>query len=118
MTPSEYIDRAKEVLGIESDYELAKRFEIPKQYVSAYRNGKRTVDNYTAMRLAITLDMDLAEVIADLESQHEKNDKRREFFRGFLQKHAGVAHHLSFIGLLIAVSMQVEKVLQLAQLST
>jgi hypothetical protein len=34
--------------------------------------------------LAVTLDLDPASVIADVQAQSEKNPKRAEFWRGFL----------------------------------
>jgi anti-sigma-K factor RskA len=37
-----------------------------------------------AYLLAITLELDPAEVVADLEEQREKNPKRKEFWRSFL----------------------------------
>lgn len=81
MNPSEYLDAAKAKMGVESDYELAKRFCIPKQYVSAYRIGKRSIDNMTIFKIADTLGLDPAGVVADLESQREKNEKRREYWQ-------------------------------------
>lgn len=90
MTPSEYLDAAKQRLNIESDYELAKRLEIPRQYVSAYRKGA-SIDNLTAFKLAITLEMDPATVLADLESQREKDEKKRGFWTGFMRRAAIVA---------------------------
>ncbi|WP_374279223.1 helix-turn-helix domain-containing protein [Azonexus sp.] len=90
MTPSEYLDAAKQRLNIESDYELAKRLEIPRQYVSAYRKGA-SIDNLTAFKLAITLELDPATVLADLESQREKDEKKRGFWTGFMRRAAIVA---------------------------
>ena len=91
MTPSEYLDATKAKIGAQSDYELAQRLEIPRQRISAIRKGREPVDNYMAMKIAITLELDPASVIADIESQREKNEKRRAFWTGFLQRAAVVA---------------------------
>lgn len=91
MTPSEYLDAAKARLGVESDYELAKRLEAPRGNITEIRQGKRGVPVEMAFRLAITLELDPASVVADLESQREKNEKRRSFWAGFLQRAAAVA---------------------------
>lgn len=91
MTPNEYLDAAKARMGIASDYELAKRLEIPRQSIPAIRAGERNVPLDVAFRLAITLELDPAAVVADLESQREKNEKRRSFWAGFLSRAAVVA---------------------------
>ncbi len=90
MTPQEYLDAAKGRMGITSDYALAQRFEIPRQDVARYRKG-RCPDNYTATKIAITLELDPAQVIADLEAQREKDPRRLDFWRSFLARAAVVA---------------------------
>jgi len=91
MTPNEYLDAAKQALNITSDYELAKRLEIPRSYVPSIRSGKRHVPVDTAFRLAITLNLDPALVVADLECQREAQGKRGDFWKGFLSRAALVA---------------------------
>lgn len=91
MTPNEYFDEAKKRMGIVSDYELAKRLEIPSGNIPPMRRGERNVPLDVAFRLAITLELDPATVVADLESQREKNEKRREFWTGFIRRAAVVA---------------------------
>ncbi len=91
MTPNEYLDAAKAKMGVESDYELARRLECPNGHVTEMRNGKRGVPLAIAFKLAITLELDPATVVADLESQREKNMKRREFWTGFIRRAAVVA---------------------------
>lgn len=83
MTPGEYLDRAKEKMGLKSDYALAKRFEVSNGHMPEYRSGKRALSPYLCAKLAITLELDPAEVIADIEAQREKNPKRAEFWRSF-----------------------------------
>lgn len=85
MTPSEYLDAAKKAMGIESDYELAARFEIPRQYISNYRKTG-AIDTMTAYKIAITLKLDPAQVVADLEGQREKNEKKRAFWASFTSR--------------------------------
>lgn len=91
MTPNEYFDAAKQRMGIASDYELAKRLDIGRNGLPEMRAGKRNVPLDVAFKLAITLELDPAAVVADLESQREKNEKRRSFWAGFLQRAAAVA---------------------------
>lgn len=86
MKPSAYLDAVKAQLDIQSDYELAKRLEIGRGRIVEMRNGTRPVPVDVAFRIAITLDLDPARVVADLEEQREKNEKRRAFWRSFLSR--------------------------------
>lgn len=88
MTLNEYLDAAKIALGVSSDYELAKRLEVSKQAMSSYRHGERSPDTYMIFKVAITLNLDPATVLADLESQREKSGKRLDFWKGFLSRAA------------------------------
>jgi len=83
MNPSEYLDATKARIGIESDYELAKRLEMDRQSIPAIRRGERHLALDVAYRIAITLELDPAQVVADLEGQREKNAKRAAFWRSF-----------------------------------
>jgi len=88
MKPSEYLDAAKARLNIESDYALAKAMECPSGHIAEVRSGKRHVPLDVAFRIAITLEIDPAQVVADLEEQREKNAKRRGFWRSFSSRAA------------------------------
>lgn len=90
MKPSDYLDAAKARLNITSDYELAKRIGVHNGNVADMRKGKRAVPLDVAYKLAITLELDPALVVADLESQREKNENRRAFWAGFIS-HARAA---------------------------
>jgi anti-sigma-K factor RskA len=88
MKPADYLDAAKARLNIESDYELAKRLEVRNGAISEMRSGSRHVPLDVAYKLAITIELDPALVVADLESQREKNPKRQGFWTGFLSRAA------------------------------
>jgi len=86
MKPSEYLDAVKARLSVESDYELAKRLELARSTVSEIRKDIRPIPLDVAYKIAITLEIDPATVVADLESQREKNPQRREFWAGFISR--------------------------------
>lgn len=86
MKPSAYLDAVKAQLNIESDYQLEKRLEVGKGHVNEMRSGKRGIPLNIAFKLAIALQLDPAQVVADLEEQREKNEKRRDFWRSFLSR--------------------------------
>jgi len=87
MTPSEYLDQIKAKIGVESDYALAHTLDIPKQRISAWRASSAWPDAYACARIAVTLNLNPQDVIADIESQREKNPKRAEFWRSFVLEH-------------------------------
>lgn len=86
MKPSAYLDAVKAQLNIQSDYELAKRLEVGNGRIVMIRNGERPIPLAMAFKIAITLQLDPSQVIADLEEQREKNEKRRDFWRSFLSR--------------------------------
>jgi hypothetical protein len=88
MSPAEYLDAAKARLELKSDYALAKKAGINKCWIPGIRKGDRAVPIQTAYWLAITLEKDPAEVVADLELQREKNPERIKFWSGFLSRAA------------------------------
>lgn len=91
MTPSEYLDACKAKIAIESDYELSKRLDMHRGWIPEIRRGERHLPLDVAYRIAITLELDPAQVVADLEGQREKNAKRKDFWLGFTRRAAAVA---------------------------
>jgi len=88
MKPAEYLDTAKARLNIQSDYELARRLGVKNGPLCQMRTGDRNVPLDVAFRLAIVLELDPAQVVADLESQREKNPDKRAFWAGFISRAA------------------------------
>lgn len=91
MTAAEYLNETKKRLEISSDYELAKRLQSTPGHIAEIRSGKRAMPLDVAYKIAITLEIDPAEVIAELESQREKNPARAAFWRSFLARAAVLA---------------------------
>lgn len=86
MKPAEYLEAAKARLNIASDYALAKRLGVRPQSMTGYTDGSRNIPLDMAYKLAITLEMDPAQVVADLEAQREKNPQRKDFWTGFIRR--------------------------------
>ncbi len=102
MKTADYLDAAKKALQVESDYELALKLELPRQYVSRWRTGPTRPDAYACAKLAITLNLDPMQVQAEIQAEAEKNPKRAEFWRSFLSHArkgiAGVLVMLALVG--------------------
>lgn len=91
MKPGEYLDRAKEELGLKTDYALAKAMGIDRGRLLKLRKGTRPLDEAEAIWLATTIRCDPAQVIADLAEQREKDPKKKDFLRGFMSRAAVLA---------------------------
>lgn len=91
-------------LGIQTDYKLAQALELPVNRMSEFMSEKRAPDAYTCVRMALVLGRDPAEVIAEVKAETEKNEKRRAFWRDFLQR-AKQAAKLGTLALLFTASL-------------
>lgn len=69
------------VLGGVTAYQLAKRMEIHSARISAYFAGKEVPDEYACMRIAEILNRKPEEIIAIVQADSEKNEKRKTFWK-------------------------------------
>jgi transcriptional regulator with XRE-family HTH domain len=92
-------------LGVQSDYKLAQAIGIHRARVSAYMHGKEHPDPFTAVRMALILQRDPAELIAEIELEKEKNEKRQEFWRDFIL-HAKRLAKRGMLVLICTISLQ------------
>ncbi|MGE4292653.1 MAG: hypothetical protein AB7E32_10695 [Desulfovibrio sp.] len=86
MTPAELIDQVKEKTGSRSYYALAQTLEIPEETIASYRRGRTFPDPYACTKFAIVLGQDPVQLIAEMELQREKNERKKDFWRGFLSR--------------------------------
>lgn len=104
MTAKELLQECKIKLRIESDYALCKAFELPRQRISDYMQGKSKLDNYTLTRIAITLGRDPISLIAEYEAATEKNPVKKAFWQGFISR-ATKAGRGCTLGLIFIISL-------------
>ena len=84
MNTIEYLDKCKEKLGISSTYALAKAMGVDERVLSNYKKGRVIINDFVCFRIAQILEIDAAYVIADIRSNTEKDEVRREFFKSFV----------------------------------
>ncbi|MHB0991635.1 MAG: hypothetical protein ACYC0M_10205 [Burkholderiales bacterium] len=77
------LEKVKQKTGATTDYKLSKLLEISDARISDYRNGKRIPDAYACTRIALALEMEPMEIIAEIEAETEKNEQKRTFWRNF-----------------------------------
>lgn len=99
MKPSEYIDKAKEKLGLTSDYAISIELGVDRKRISRYRNGESYFDEYMTFKVAEILEMNPEKIICDMKIQSEKNEDKREFWIEQLGKQTGMATPLFLSGL-------------------
>lgn len=80
---AEFLDKCKEKLNISSTYALAKYFDIDETALRNYYAGRRIPDEFSCFKIAEILEIDPAYVIAQIKSESEKNEKKRDYFRSF-----------------------------------
>lgn len=90
----DYINEAKQELGLKSDYKMAKWLDVSTAALTRYQSGKRTIDDYAAVRIAEALKISPIEIIAAANFEREKEGKRKEFWRDLNRAAAG-----GFVGL-------------------
>lgn len=86
MDISKVLDEARQHLDVTTDYALAKKLEIPNNYLADYRRGKRTPDAYACARLADALGVDPLALLAQVEAATEKNEARRNYWRAVSER--------------------------------
>jgi plasmid maintenance system antidote protein VapI len=82
----EFLKEAKEKLGCESDYALAKALKTSHANISNYVNGKTLMDDYHCIRVAQVLGIDPMKIIAAAQEEREKNPEKQGFWRDFRQE--------------------------------
>lgn len=95
MTPAQYLAACKTKLGHITDYELAKRWSLNNGYMSKLMRGQRPINAHVAFLIAITLELDPATVLAEIEAQ-QQTGKAGEFWKSFLSRVRATAAAFSF----------------------
>lgn len=73
MKAAAWIDRVKEKRGWESDYKVAKELGIHRATVSGYRSKANTLDEDSAIKVALALGERPEAVILDQVAERTKN---------------------------------------------
>lgn len=89
MYTDQILNKAKEKLGISSDYELSKILEIKsKGKISNYRTGYSKPDDEMCFKLAEILEEEPQAIIAAVRLEAEKEPSKREFWKRQAKKYA------------------------------
>lgn len=86
MKIKERLLECKVKLGIKSDYGLAKALKSDRRRISEYMAGTRKPDAYIAVKMAEILKVHPLLLLAEFESETEKNEEKRNFWINFAQR--------------------------------
>lgn len=81
----ELIEKAKTRANLPSDYALAKALGTERQIVSGWRKGTRHPSNTEAVQLATLAGLPEMSVIAEIEYRTANTDKKREFWKSYIE---------------------------------
>lgn len=102
MTINELLDQARNRANLQSDYALAKAMGIDRAVVSAWRKGRKHPSNEEAVQLATLAGLKEMQVIAAIEYETANNDKKKEFWKHFIESR-GLAATIGIIGIGITI---------------
>jgi len=77
MNSYDYIEKVKEVKGLDTDYKVAKLMNWPSNKITQYRNGQ-SMDNEAARQIAQIINVPLMQIIADMEAQRQKEPNKKK----------------------------------------
>lgn len=100
MITTELLDAVKAKTGATSDYKLAQVLDISKQKVSDLRAGRNKPDAYECAKIAEVLERDPLEVIAQVEAEAARSEKKREYWRSLFSGLKRTAHVFALCGML------------------
>ena len=96
METNKLLDECKAKLHVETDYALAKKFDLHNGLISDYRSGKRIPDALACFKIAEVLGLDEKKLIAQFEAMSAKNEKVREYWEKKLAELGGIAASIIF----------------------
>lgn len=88
------IEQVREKLGGATDYKIAQALDLQQEYVRRYVKGD-AADAYACAKMAEILDRDPLEVIAQVEAEAARSEKKREYWRSFFSGLKRRAHVVS-----------------------
>lgn len=86
MNTLEYLDEAKNRLGLPSDYALSKALGLTTSAISNYRAGRSRIDDDVALKLANLTGRNPLEVIAAANFERAKTPEMKAIWQGLLSK--------------------------------
>jgi|GEM_PF-4933696 len=97
-----YIDIIRKQYGGCSDYRIAQLLQVSRSCIPRWKQGKGTIGDEPAARLADLCGLDPVEVLTELYLERSTSRVTRQYFEEVL-KRSGTAHAVVFAGFLALV---------------
>ena len=94
------IEQVREKLNNATDYKIAQVFDLHQEYISRYVKGD-AADAYACAKIAEVLERDALEVIAQVEAEAARTEKKRAYWRSFFSGLKQTAHVVAWCGIAI-----------------
>lgn len=75
-----------------TDYKISQALDLPTQRLCDFVKGRREADSYTCARIAEILERDPLEIIAQVEAEAARTEKKRQYWRSFFSGMKRKAH--------------------------
>ena len=108
------LDAVKAAKGVSSDYALAKAMNVNKARISAYYAGKEAPNEFICLLIAQAIGRPLADVLAVVRIEAEKDEKRREAWKEYYKSIGGIAAAWA-VALFVSVTLTVTTPAEAAQ---
>jgi transcriptional regulator with XRE-family HTH domain len=95
------IEEVRQKMDGATDYKIAQALDIPRQTASEYVRGNREADAYACAKIAEILDRDPLEIIAQVEAEAARTEKKRAYWRSFFSGLKRATHVLAWCGIAI-----------------
>lgn len=81
MRTPEYLDAIRRRYKLTSDYQVHRLLGVSKQSITHYRHGKSYPADEVAARIAMLLDLDPLQVLADVHAERAQTESARAMWR-------------------------------------
>lgn len=88
----EVLDRARELNGLKSDYQLCKAFDLAPNSVSHWRHGRALPDEKSCRILAEAAQVDPLVLTAQVQAQRSKTEDARTMWQAIAERLQMAAH--------------------------
>ena len=90
------LNSLKAKTGAASDYALAKKLDMTRSAISNYQNGRRILDDETAVKVASMLEIDPSIVLASIHIERAKTEAEKRTWIDIFERLGGVAATVLF----------------------
>lgn len=93
------MEEIRAVADPRTGYRIAQLLDIPRPRVSEYVRGLQNADAYTCAKIAEILKRDPLEIIAQVEAEAARTEKKRAYWRSFFSGLKHSAHVVAWLAI-------------------